>query len=216
MPGLHQPVPRALRGDGEPVKLTRQPHGEIADVDHLLNLAFALGENLAGLDRDEAAERLFGSAQLSPEEPHELASPRRRHRTPFTETGFGASDFCADAGRIVSASLPQNRAVDGRGDGDCALCKCRGRDTERREQRSSFRHGANSVGVRALPRVLTLYVGCQPVDLGQLGGAVPCLDVVQRGGMLNRIALSTSGRSTSCSLYGRNRRKAAPVGLAGG
>ena len=51
VPGLHQPVARALRGDGQAVELAGQPDREVADVDHLLHLAERLGADLAGLER---------------------------------------------------------------------------------------------------------------------------------------------------------------------
>ena len=53
---LHHPVVGALGGDGQAVQLARQADREVADVDHLLHFAQAFGDDLAGLDRDEAAE----------------------------------------------------------------------------------------------------------------------------------------------------------------
>ena len=49
VPLLHHPVLRALGGDGQAVELAREADGEVADVDHLLHFAFALGEDLAGI-----------------------------------------------------------------------------------------------------------------------------------------------------------------------
>src|SRR5699024_12006436 len=45
-------------------------YGEVADVDHLLDLAQALRGDLADLDRDQPAERLLVGAQLLAEQPH--------------------------------------------------------------------------------------------------------------------------------------------------
>ena len=67
------------------VELARQPDGEVADVDHLLDLAEALREDLAGLERDEPAEIGLCGAQLLAEQAHELAAPRRRHAAPAQE-----------------------------------------------------------------------------------------------------------------------------------
>ncbi len=79
MPGLHHPVVGALGGDGQAVELARQADREVADVDHLLHFAEAFGDDLAGLERDQAAELGLGGAQLLAEQPHQLAAPRRRH-----------------------------------------------------------------------------------------------------------------------------------------
>ena len=56
MPGLGHAMARALRGDDETVQLPRKANGEIADVDHLLDFAEALGKDLACLDRHQPAE----------------------------------------------------------------------------------------------------------------------------------------------------------------
>ena len=49
--------PGPLAGDRQAVQLAGQADGEVADVDHLLDLAEALGADLAGLDRHQRAER---------------------------------------------------------------------------------------------------------------------------------------------------------------
>jgi hypothetical protein len=64
-----------LRGDGEAVELARQADREVADVDHLLNFAKALLQDLAGLQADQPAERLLVLAQHLAEQP--TSSPRR-------------------------------------------------------------------------------------------------------------------------------------------
>ena len=64
MPSLHHPVVGALGRDGAAVELPRQSDGEIADIDHLLDLAEALGHDLAGLERHEQAEIILGGAQF--------------------------------------------------------------------------------------------------------------------------------------------------------
>ena len=50
VPGLHQPVPGPLGGHRAAVQLPRQADREVADVDHLLDLAEGLGGDLADLD----------------------------------------------------------------------------------------------------------------------------------------------------------------------
>src|SRR5690606_17275783 len=58
VPLLVHAVLRPLRGDGEPVELTGETYREVADVDHLLHLSDALGEDLAHLQGDQGAELL--------------------------------------------------------------------------------------------------------------------------------------------------------------
>ena len=82
MPALDHAVVGALGGDRQAVELARQADRELADVDHLLYLAFALGQDLAGLDRDEAAEIGLGRAQLLAEQADELAASGGRHLAP--------------------------------------------------------------------------------------------------------------------------------------
>ncbi len=67
MPGLHQPVAGPLRGHRAAVELAREPEREVADVDHLLDLAQRLGGDLAGLDRDQLAEVGLVLAEQLPE-----------------------------------------------------------------------------------------------------------------------------------------------------
>ena len=82
VPRLGQTVPRALRRDRAAVELAREADREVADVDHLLDLAEALLGDLPDLERDEGAERLLLAAQLLAEQPHELAAARRRDVAP--------------------------------------------------------------------------------------------------------------------------------------
>ena len=92
VPRLRQAVARTLGGDRLPVELPREPDREVADVDHLLNLAQPLLRDLPDLERDERAERLLLAAELLAEEAHELAAPRRGDVAPRLEGGDGARD----------------------------------------------------------------------------------------------------------------------------
>ena len=103
MPLLHQPVLGALADDGEAVELPRQAEREVADVDHLLDLALALGEDLAGLEGDQPAEVALGAAKLVAEQAHELAAPRRRHAAPLLERGLRGADRLRAPARCSSA-----------------------------------------------------------------------------------------------------------------
>ena len=80
MPLLHHPVVGPLAGDGQAVELARQADREVADVDHLLDFAEALLDDLAGFERDQLGEHRLGLAQLLAEQADQLAAARRRHR----------------------------------------------------------------------------------------------------------------------------------------
>ncbi len=75
VPGLHHAMLGALGGDGEAGELAGEAGGEGADVDHLLNLAEAFGEDLSGFDGDEAAQGFEMGAELFTEEADELSAP---------------------------------------------------------------------------------------------------------------------------------------------
>ena len=125
MPGLGHPVAGALRGDDEAVQLPRQADGEIADVDHLLHFAQALGHDLADLEGHERAESLLRSAQFLAEKAHELAPAGRRNLAPGEKGVPGAID---DRRHVVSRRLPDAGdlgPVDRRADGERAAPKLR-------------------------------------------------------------------------------------------
>jgi len=85
MPLLVHPVPRALRVHRQPVELTRQADREVADVDHLLDLALALGLDLPVLESYERAEILLLLAQQVAEHADRLAPLRGRRQPPLEE-----------------------------------------------------------------------------------------------------------------------------------
>ena len=85
VPLLHHPVAGALGGDGEAEQLPRLADGEVADVDHLLHLAQALGADLARLDRHQRAEVLLVLAQQVAEHAHQLAADRAGDQAPGRE-----------------------------------------------------------------------------------------------------------------------------------
>ena len=91
-------MPRPLGGDGQPVELARQADGEVANVDHLLDLAQPLLEDLARLEADQPPERLLLLAKHLAEQPHELAAARRRDDAPGEEGVVGAADGGGDVG----------------------------------------------------------------------------------------------------------------------
>ena len=112
MPLFHHPVPGPLGRDGQPVELTRQAGREVADVDHLLHFAVALGADLAHLERDQIAQRLLGVAQRLARG-RAPASPRfgRRHRPPGGEGGSGRVDRAVVVG--VGGQLHRGQGLAG-------------------------------------------------------------------------------------------------------
>src|SRR5580693_5201024 len=56
MPGFGHAMARTLRGDGEAVQLAREADREVADVDHLLYFAQALGDDLADFEGHQRAQ----------------------------------------------------------------------------------------------------------------------------------------------------------------
>ena len=80
-------VARALRGHGQAVALTREPDGEVGDVDALLHLAPALLDDLPHLQRDQATKRVLLLAHGLAHPADELAPLRSRHR-PEAQVGL--------------------------------------------------------------------------------------------------------------------------------
>jgi hypothetical protein len=75
LPLLVHAVARALAVHREAVQLARQADREVADVDHLLHFAEALGEDLAVLERDQQPRSSFFARSASPSA--RTSSPRR-------------------------------------------------------------------------------------------------------------------------------------------
>ena len=103
MPAFEHAVAGPLAGDDLAVELARQPDREIADIDHLLHLALALFDDLAGLDRDEPAQRRLVAAQFLGEEPHQFAAAGWRYRAPQEKGAFGGGDHKVEIAGAVAA-----------------------------------------------------------------------------------------------------------------
>ena len=87
VPRLHQPVAGPLGGDRETVQLARETDREVADVDHLLDLAEAFRADLAGLDRHQLAELVLVLAEQLAEPPHRRTAHRAGCLAPRLERG---------------------------------------------------------------------------------------------------------------------------------
>lgn len=113
MPGFHHAVAGAFAGNRQPVELAREADGEIANVDHFLHLAQALGEDLPGLDGDELAQRVLFGAQLLAQQAHQLATLRRGHLTPGGKRLLRLGNGLAGLLGAVGAQGANGRAIDG-------------------------------------------------------------------------------------------------------
>jgi hypothetical protein len=116
VPRLPHRVPGALRGDGEAVELAGHADGEVADVDHLLDLAEALLADLPALEGHEGAERVLRRAQLLAQQADELAPAGRRHVAPRVEGLGGPLDGAVHAGGVGGGHRGEDGAVDGGAD----------------------------------------------------------------------------------------------------
>ena len=85
VPLLEHPVPRPLAGDRQAVELPRQPDGEVAHVDHLLDFALPLRADLARLERDQQPQVRLALAKRLADLADDLAPARRRHHPPGRE-----------------------------------------------------------------------------------------------------------------------------------
>ena len=114
VPGLEHAVPGPLGCDRAAEELPREPHREVADVDHLLHLAEALLRDLAGLERDERAERVLLAPQLLAQQADELAAPRCGHVAPGLEGLGGPRDRGVGARGVGAMQVCERLAGDGR------------------------------------------------------------------------------------------------------
>ncbi len=121
-----------------PYNCRDRPDGEIADVDHLLHFAEALGDDLADLQGHQRAKGFFRGAQLFAEQAHELAPARRGDLAPGEEGCVGALD---DRRHVGGRRLPDAGdlgAVDRRADGERAVPKPRPAVNPARSRTSSL------------------------------------------------------------------------------
>src|SRR5215472_10553406 len=116
MPLLHHAMARALGGDCQSVELSRDTDGEIADVDHLLDFAETLLDDLAGLQRDQFAQCLLADAELLAKESDKLASAWRGHVSPNPEGIDALRNLGVDRSSVVECDATDLRSIDRRSD----------------------------------------------------------------------------------------------------
>ena len=112
MPRLSHAVFMAFSGDGQTIKLTGKSHGEVADVDHLLDFAETFRFDFADLDGNEPAEGALVGAQLFAEEPHEFTALGTRDQTPFEESRVSLFDGRSRTGGIDLSDMRHGLAGD--------------------------------------------------------------------------------------------------------
>jgi hypothetical protein len=150
VPGFHHAVVRALGGDGQAVELARQADREIADVDHLLHLAQAFGQDLAGFQGDQAAKLGLGGAQFFTQQAHQLATAGGGDLAPGQEGGMRDADDMADGACIGVGDAADLGAIDRRADRTGAAGEHCGIDAEAvQDGRGFFRGGTGADRVHA-------------------------------------------------------------------
>src|SRR5439155_10540731 len=92
MPLLHHPVAWPFRLDREAIEHPRLAYGEVANIDHLLHFAFAFGDDLSGLQRDQLTKLVFQFAQRVAETANGLAAHRSGRDAPFRKRFLRACD----------------------------------------------------------------------------------------------------------------------------
>ena len=115
MPLFHEAVAFALAGHGEAVKLAREAHSEVGDVDSFLNFAPAFLENLADFEAEEATEGVFVGAEFIADCADEEAALWGGDFAPVEECGVTASDRGVVAGGVIEGDSGDGGTV------DCAL-----------------------------------------------------------------------------------------------
>src|SRR5438552_12221800 len=114
MPLFQHPMLWPFRSDGKPVQLAREAHRKIANIDHLLHLAFAFGNDFASFKSHEPAEVWLGLTQSVADLAHQLAAPGRGDLLPFLECGLRLLNRAFVLLGRRSANSRENSAVNGR------------------------------------------------------------------------------------------------------
>ena len=78
-------MPGPLAWHGEPIKLSRKPNGEVADVDHLLHFAERFLGNLPRFPRHQSSQIILLFAERHPEPADQFAAMRSGDDAPELE-----------------------------------------------------------------------------------------------------------------------------------
>src|SRR5262249_21654388 len=108
----HHSVLRPLGSYRQAIKLARLPHCEVADVDHLLHFAEALGDDLTDLDGDEAPKSVLVAAKFIAEQADQLPTLCGRDRAPHAKSTVCCVDGLARGWGIVLVNSADNFSGD--------------------------------------------------------------------------------------------------------
>ncbi len=89
MPLLEHPVVRPLGLHRVAVQLAREPYREVADVDHLLDFALSLSDDLSHFQADQLTEFMLVFAELVADLANDLAAPGSGHLAPLQKRSVG-------------------------------------------------------------------------------------------------------------------------------
>ncbi len=136
VPLLHHAMVGALGGDGEAADGAGEAGCVDADVDHLLDFAAAFGEDLTGLDGDQAAEGVEVGAELFAEEANELSAAGHGDLAPVEKGLVGAGD--GGVGVWGGGDVGEDLAGDGGVGGEAAVGEGLLGDAEVQEELAGF------------------------------------------------------------------------------
>ena len=122
--GCHVSISRCPgRSEGivRPLELAGEPDGEIADVDHLLDLAAGLGDDLADLHADQVGQSVLVLGQQLAEPLDQPAARRRRDGAPRKERRMRAVDRPLDVPGVREGHRGDGLAGDGADDVDAGV-----------------------------------------------------------------------------------------------
>ncbi len=104
--------------DGEAVELAADTDSEVADVDHFLDFAAPLFDDLAAFEGDELAEVFLVFSEFVAKESNKLTASGSRNFAPGVEGGLGFGDDGFDFFGGVKSEGGEGGAIDGGGDGE--------------------------------------------------------------------------------------------------
>ena len=131
MPSFHHAVAGAFAGHRQAVLLARQAYCKVANINHLLHLAQAFGQNLAGFQRHQLTECRLGGAKLFAQQAYQLPTGRGWHKAPLKKGCMRLGNFEGDGCRAVGRQLCQQRAVNRRLHAQAAAMKAAGIHAQR-------------------------------------------------------------------------------------
>ena len=103
-----------LGGDRQPEQLARQADRIIANIDHFLHFAQALGDDLSGLQRHQTAQIGLAGAQFLAQQADEFTTARGRHFAPHLKGGLRLAQLRLCSGQRGGFDISDDPAVNRR------------------------------------------------------------------------------------------------------